>query len=90
MSTPYKFPSRFRKPYDLIKQGKNARTNVKAEAVVFREPKGKPLVLRNHVNKVFAKRNEKVCMDQMIIMMDCLTKYNQDQSLCGKEIERFV
>ena len=45
-----------------------------------------PLALRNHVKSKGAVANTKVCMEEMMSLMDCLGKYNQDKAMCSKEI----
>ena len=53
-------------------------------SVVFKEMM--PLALRNHVKSKGAVANTKVCMEEMMSLMDCLGKYNQDKAMCSKEI----
>merc|ERR1712150_184793 len=66
---------------------KNRRGNPSAERVVFKEMM--PLALRNHVKSRGAVANTKVCMEEMMSLMDCLGKYNQDKAMCAKEITAF-
>lgn len=68
---------------DLINRA-NARKSITPEYIVFRE--NKPLALRNHVKSRSAVNNEKVCMNEMMLLMDCMSKYNQDKTMCSKEL----
>ena len=55
---------------------KNARVNVRPDSITFKESVKAPLALLNHVNSVPGKRKtqNKVCIDEMASMMDCLNK----------------
>ena len=64
----------------------NRRGNVVPERVVFKE--SHPLALKNHVKNKSQKSGEKVCMEEMMSFMDCMGKYNQDKTMCVKELAR--
>jgi len=65
----------------------NRRGNVVPERVVFRE--SLPLALKNNVKNKSQKSGEKVCMEEMMSLMDCMGKYNQDKTMCVKELAGF-
>ena len=62
----------------------NRRGNVVPERVVFKETL--PLALKNNVKNRSQKSGEKVCMEEMMSFMDCMGKYNQDKTMCVKEL----
>ena len=62
----------------------NRRGNVTPERVVFKESHA--LALKNHVKNKSQKSSEKVCMEEMMSFMDCMGKYNQDKTMCVKEL----
>ena len=82
---PYKFFAR--KQLDLAGR-RNARGHITADAVVFREHPKYPLALNNHVVRSGRRSNEKVCTEEMMTMMDCLSRYNQDKTMCSQSIQR--
>merc|ERR1712241_562716 len=79
-------PGRFRGAINMDGL-KNRRGNPAADRVVFKEVH--PLALRNHVKSRGNRSNQKTCMDEMMSLMDCLGKYNQDKSMCAKELTAF-
>ena len=74
---------RGRSAFELFKH-QNRRGNVTPERVVFKESHA--LALRNHVKNRSMKNDQKICMEEMMSLMDCLGKYNQDKSMCIKEL----
>jgi hypothetical protein len=65
---------------------RNGRVNTSPDYVVFKEIL--PLALRNRVKASATKSGEKACMQEMMTVIDCMTKYNQDKELCSKEISQ--
>lgn len=47
-----------------------------------------PLALRNHVKTTGVMKQQKVCVNEMIEMMSCLQKVDQNEAMCQKEIQR--
>ena len=48
-----------------------------------------PLSLKNIVSNTSMKGGQKACMDQMMEVIGCLGKFDQNQSMCSKEITAF-
>ena len=48
-----------------------------------------PLSLKNIVSNTSMKGGERACMDQMMEVIGCLGKFDQNQSMCSKEIQAF-
>jgi len=48
-----------------------------------------PLSLKNIVSNTSMKGGQKACMDQMMEVIGCLGKFDQNQSMCTKEIQAF-
>ena len=48
-----------------------------------------PLSLKNIVSNTSMKGGQKACMDQMMDVIGCLGKFDQNQSMCSKEIQAF-
>ena len=48
-----------------------------------------PLSLKNIVSNTSMKGGKKACMDQMMEVISCLGKFDQNQSMCAKEITAF-
>ena len=71
-----------RRATDLIYR-QNRRGSISPERIVYREQL--PLALRNHVKGRSEKSKEKVCVTEMMAMMDCMSKYNYDKTMCTKE-----
>ena len=61
----------------------NKRSNPQPDKVVFKELM--PLALRNHVKSTSSKNKEKACMEEMMNLMDCMNKFQQDKTMCSKE-----
>eukprot|EP00095_Tigriopus_kingsejongensis_P002368 maker-scaffold579_size130606-snap-gene-0.30 protein:Tk02368 transcript:maker-scaffold579_size130606-snap-gene-0.30-mRNA-1 annotation:"AGAP008073-PA" len=59
----------------------------RASAVGFQERI--PLALRNHVKGTVGAKKAKACVPQMIEMMSCLERVDQNQAMCQKEIQSF-
>ena len=78
-------PGNIYRQLDLTRR-RNGRVNANPDHVVFREVR--PLALNNHVIKSRQKKNDKACMNEMMSLMDCLAKFNQDKTMCSKEVER--
>ena len=68
---------------DLILRN-NRRGHPTSDQLVFREKM--PLALKNHVKSTSQKSNQKVCMEEMMGLIDCMNKYQQDKSMCNKEV----
>ena len=62
----------------------NRRGNVTPDRVVFQEKM--PLALRNHVKSKSQVNRQKVCLEEMMSLMDCMGKYNQDKTMCSTEL----
>ena len=48
-----------------------------------------PLALKNIVSLQSSKHGEKACLNQMMDVIACLSKFDQNQSMCAKEITTF-
>ena len=48
-----------------------------------------PLSLKNIVSNTSMKGGQKACMDQMMEVIGCLSKFDQNQSMCSQEINAF-
>ncbi|TRY80705.1 hypothetical protein TCAL_09377 [Tigriopus californicus] len=57
------------------------------QTVAFRERI--PLALRNHVKISGTFKQQKVCVNEMVEMMSCLQKVDQNEAMCQKEIQNF-
>ena len=67
---------------DLLMRN-NRRGCPTPDKIVFKETM--PLALKNHVKSTSQKTNQKVCMEEMMTLMDCMNKFQQDKSMCSKE-----
>jgi len=63
------------------------RKNIMDKKVPFIERL--PLGLKNVVSNQSTKDGQKACMDPMMEVISCLSKYDQNQSMCSKEIGTF-
>jgi len=71
-----------------LKTGRGyGRKNIAEKDVPFLEKL--PLSLKNVVANKSSKGAEKACMDPMMEVIACLSKYDQNQSMCSKEIGSF-
>eukprot|EP00088_Acartia_fossae_P059040 TRINITY_DN6963_c0_g1_i5.p1 TRINITY_DN6963_c0_g1~~TRINITY_DN6963_c0_g1_i5.p1 ORF type:complete len:168 (-),score=22.02 TRINITY_DN6963_c0_g1_i5:51-521(-) len=75
----------FRRADDLITGRKNGRLSIKDKDVRYVEMA--PLALKNRVADRSQKDREKSCFQQMMDVMACLGKFDQNQSMCTKEID---
>lgn len=48
-----------------------------------------PLALKNRVGLQASKNKDKACMSEMMEVIACLGKYDNQQSLCAKELTTF-
>ena len=48
-----------------------------------------PLSLKNLVSNTSTKGGAKACMDQMMSVIECMGKFDQNQAMCTKEINAF-
>ena len=48
-----------------------------------------PLSLKNLVSNTSTKGGAKACMDQMMSVIECMGKFDQNQTMCTKEINAF-
>ena len=74
------------KARDLIGRSNGRRTIFESQ-VYFVERM--PLALKNRVKNATVKTSDKACINQMMEMMTCLEKFDQNQSMCSKEIQSF-
>jgi len=63
------------------------RKNIQDKDVPFLELT--PLSLKNIVSNQKTRGQEKACMDQMIGLLQCMSKFDQNEAMCGKEIQTF-
>jgi len=75
------------KAEDLLTGRSFGRKGIQDKDVPFIERL--PLSLKNLVSNQSTKDGQKACMDPMIEAMACLSKYDQNQSMCSKEITTF-
>jgi len=74
------------KAQDIIGK-KYGRLAIQDKDVPFKEKL--PLSLKNIVSNTSMKGGQKACMDQMMEVIGCLSKFDQNQSMCSKEINAF-
>eukprot|EP00090_Calanus_glacialis_P023424 TRINITY_DN3616_c0_g1_i1.p1 TRINITY_DN3616_c0_g1~~TRINITY_DN3616_c0_g1_i1.p1 ORF type:complete len:154 (-),score=47.65 TRINITY_DN3616_c0_g1_i1:53-514(-) len=72
---------------DLLAGRAYGRKNIQDKNVAFIERL--PLSLKNLVSNQSTKDSKKACMDPMMEVISCLSKYDQNQSMCSKEIGSF-
>jgi len=72
---------------DLLAGRGYGRKNIQDHQVPYIERL--PLSLKNLVSNHSTKDGKKACMDPMMELISCLGKYDQNQSMCSKEINEF-
>jgi len=72
---------------DLLAGGPYGRKAIQEKDVPFIEKL--PLSLKNIVANTSMKGGQKACMDPMMEVISCLSKFDQNQSMCNKEIMAF-
>eukprot|EP00092_Neocalanus_flemingeri_P041527 GFUD01045226.1.p1 GENE.GFUD01045226.1~~GFUD01045226.1.p1 ORF type:complete len:154 (+),score=36.69 GFUD01045226.1:93-554(+) len=72
---------------DLLTGRGYGRKNIQDKDVAFKEKL--PLSLKNLVSNQSTKDGNKACMDPMMEVISCLSKYDQNQAMCSKEIGSF-
>merc|ERR1711911_567749 len=72
---------------DIMNRKGFGRKNILDKDVPFREQL--PLALRNKVSNRSSKAKQKVCMSEMMEVIACMAKYEQNQTMCSKEITAF-
>ena len=72
---------------DLLTGRGYGRKGIQDKDVAFIERL--PLSLKNLVSNTSTKGGTKACMDQMMTVIECLGKFDQNQSMCTKEISAF-
>ena len=70
-----------------IRGRSNRRLAVEEHKVAFKEHL--PLALKNRVQGSSDRAPTKVCMDEMMGVLVCLEKFDQNQSMCQSEVESF-
>jgi len=63
------------------------RKNIQDKDVPFKEVL--PLSLKNIVSNQSTKGKEKACMKEMMEVVACMGKFDQNESMCEKEIQSF-
>jgi len=76
-----------RKAEDLLTGRRNGRRHIKDTEVPFIERT--PLSLKNIVSNTSQKTNDKACMDEMMSVIGCLSKFDQNQAMCTSEVAAF-
>jgi len=72
---------------DLLSGRGYGRKAIQEKDVPFIEKT--PLSLKNIVSNTSMKGGQKACMDQMMEVIGCLGKFDQNQSMCTREISAF-
>ena len=80
-------PALNKKAEDLLTGRRYGRKGIQDKDVPYIERL--PLSLKNLVSNTSTKGGEKACMDQMMSVIECLGKFDQNQSMCTKEINAF-
>ena len=80
-------PNAYKKAEDLLAGPGNGRKGIQDHDVAFIERL--PLSLKNLVSNTSTKGGAKACMDQMMSVIECMGKFDQNQSMCSKEITAF-
>ena len=80
-------PNVHKKAEDLLAGPGSGRKAILDNQVPFIERL--PLSLKNLVSNTSTKGGTKACMDQMMSVIECMGKFDQNQSMCIKEINAF-
>ena len=80
-------PALNKKAEDLLTGRRYGRKGIQDKDVPYIERL--PLSLKNLVSNTSTKGGEKACMDQMMSVIECLGKFDHNQSMCTKEINAF-
>jgi len=72
---------------DIIGRQGFGRKNIQDKDVPYIERT--PLALKNTVSLRSTKTGQKACWDEMMEVISCLSKFDQNESMCKKEITSF-
>ena len=64
----------------------NRRLNIEEDKVCFKEHL--PLALKNRIQPQSEKEGKKSCMAELMDVLVCLEKFDQNQAMCQSEIKR--
>ncbi|XP_023328745.1 uncharacterized protein LOC111701613 [Eurytemora carolleeae] len=80
-------PTLFRRADDIHGRPGFGRKNIQDHQVPYIERT--PLALKNNVSLKSSKDRKKACFEEMMEVISCMSKYDQNQSMCGKELTSF-
>jgi len=80
-------PSLCKRAEDLMLSNRYGRKAIQDKDVPFIERL--PLSLKPIVSNQSSTSKEKACMEQMMSVMGCLSKFDQNEAMCEKEIGAF-
>lgn len=78
-------PTLYRTADDIIGRAGFGRKNIKDKDVKFIEVA--PMALKNSVSNKSTKERQKACFNEMMEAISCMSKFDQNQSMCAKEID---
>jgi hypothetical protein len=78
-------PTLYRRADDIIGRKGFGRKNIPDKDVPFIEVT--PMALKNRVSNRSTKDRNKACFNEMMEAMACMSKFDQNQNMCSKEID---